>query len=104
MGKFVLAPCIEGELWDIWSFIAKDNPGAATRVIDAIAETFKVVAETPGIGAARKYQNPRLHNVRFFPVSDFPNYLVFYRPIPEGIEVLHVYHGARDLERLFEGD
>ncbi|MEI9893724.1 MAG: type II toxin-antitoxin system RelE/ParE family toxin [Chthoniobacter sp.] len=102
MGKFVLAPCIEGELWDIWSFIAKDNPDAATRVVEAIGETFKTVAATPGLGVARKYRNPRLLNVRFFPVSGFENYLVFYRPTFEGIEVLHVYHGARDLDRLFD--
>ena len=102
VGKFVLAPCIEGELWDIWSFIARDNPDAATQVIEAVGETFQALAATPGLGVARKYQNPRLRDVRFFPVSGFASYLIFYRPIPEGIEVLHVYHGARDLERLFE--
>jgi len=40
--------------------------------------------------------------VRSFPISDFNNYLIFYRPVPEGIQVLHVYHGARDVEALFE--
>jgi hypothetical protein len=34
-------------------------------------------------------------------VSGFDNYLTFYRPIPEGVQVLHVYHGARDIEALF---
>jgi hypothetical protein len=29
-------------------------------------------------------------------------FLVFYGPIPSGIEILHVIHGARDLERLLE--
>jgi len=104
VGKIVLAPCIEGELWDIWSFIAQDNPDAATRVIEAAGETFKALAATPSLGVARKHRNPRLRDVRFFPISGFENYLVFYRPILEGIEVLHVYHGARDLERLFEDD
>lgn len=102
MSKLVLAPCIEGELWEIWSFIAQDSPDAATRVVEAIGETFNILAETPRLGVARKWRNPRLREVRFFPVSGFENYLVFYRPAPEGIEVLHVYHGARDLDRLFE--
>jgi len=104
LGRFVLAPCAEGELWDIWSFIAEDNPDAASRVIEAVGETFKAVAATPSLGVARKYRNPRLRDVRFFPVSGFENYLVFYRPIPAGIEVLPVYHGARDLDQLFEDD
>jgi plasmid stabilization system protein ParE len=34
-------------------------------------------------------------------IAGFNNYLIFYRAIPEGIEVLHVYHGARDIESLF---
>jgi len=29
--------------------------------------------------------------------SRFRKYLVFYRPISGGIEVLHVLHGARDI-------
>jgi plasmid stabilization system protein ParE len=36
-------------------------------------------------------------------VSGFENHLIFYRAIPGGIEVLHVYHGARDIEALFDG-
>jgi hypothetical protein len=35
-------------------------------------------------------------SLRFFPVSRYRDYLVFYRPIPEGIEVYRELHGARD--------
>jgi plasmid stabilization system protein ParE len=48
----------------------------------------------------RKFRNPRLKGVRSWLVSGFENYIIFYRAIPEGIEVLHVYHGARDIEAL----
>ena len=101
MAEFILAPCIEDELFGIWKFIAQDNPDAATRVVEAAGETFKALAATPGLGVVRKFRNSRLRDVRFFPVAGFENYLIFYHPIPEGIQVLHVYHGARDLERLF---
>jgi len=47
MPKFILDPCVEGELWDIWRFIARDNPDAATRVIDAAYDTFKTLAAHP---------------------------------------------------------
>ena len=100
MAEFILAPCVEGELWTIWSFIAKDNPAAATRVIEAAHETFKNLADMPGLGMPRKFRNPKLKGVRSCLVSEFNNYLIFYRPIPEGIQVLHVYHGARDIEAL----
>jgi toxin ParE1/3/4 len=33
----------------------------------------------------------------------FMNYLIFYRPIGGGIDVLRVLHGARDIDRIFRG-
>lgn len=101
MPKFILAPCVENELWAIWKFIAQDNPDAATRVVEAGYETFETLAITPALGRPRKFRNPRLKGVRSWHVSGFNNYLIFYLSIPEGIQVLHVYHGARDIEALF---
>ena len=35
------------------------------------------------------------------PVRKFDNYLIFYRSTPEGLEIVRVVHGARDLPSLF---
>jgi toxin ParE1/3/4 len=99
--KFILAPCVENELWVIWNFIAQDNPDAATRVVEAAHETFKTLAASPGLGRPHQFRNPRLKGIRSWRVSGFDNFLIFYRSIPEGIQVLHVYHGARDIQALF---
>lgn len=101
MAEFVLAPCIEDELWAIWEYIARDNPDAATRVVEAAYETFKALAANPALGRVRKFHHSRLKGVRSWLVSGFDNYVVFYRTTSEGIEVLHVYHGARDIDALF---
>ena len=101
MAEFILAPCVEDELWAIWEYIAEDNPDAATRVFEAAYETFKTLAKNPGLGRLRKFRNPRLKGVRSWLVSGFENYVIFYRATSEGIQVLHVYHGARDIETLF---
>ncbi len=37
-----------------------------------------------------------------WPIRGFENYLVFYRPIEEGIEVTRVLHGARDIRGILE--
>jgi toxin ParE1/3/4 len=37
-------------------------------------------------------------NLRSFPVG---SYVIFYRPIEEGIEVIRVLHSARDIEDIF---
>jgi plasmid stabilization system protein ParE len=33
-----------------------------------------------------------------FVVGDYPNYLIYYRPLPEvtGVRILYVLHAARD--------
>ena len=103
MAEFILAPCVEDELWVIWKYIAQDNPDAATCVVEAAYETFKTLAANPGLGRRRKFRNPRLQGVRSWLVSGFDNYVIFYRATSDGIEVLHVYHSARDIESLFAG-
>jgi toxin ParE1/3/4 len=101
VAEFILASGVEHELWAIWEHIADDNPDAATRVVEAAYATFKTLAANPGLGRLRKFRDQRLKGVRSWLVSGFDNYLIFYRAIPGGIEVLHVYHGARNIEKLF---
>ncbi len=101
MGNYILDPRVEDELWAIWKYIAKDNADAATRVVEAAYETFKTIAENPGLGKTRSFRNSRLRNIRFFPVSGFENYLIFYRIVADGVQVNHIYHGARNIEALF---
>jgi plasmid stabilization system protein ParE len=101
MPNYILDPCVEDELWGIWHFIAQDNPDAATRVIEAAYETFETLAANPGLGKLRRFRSPRLRDVRSWHITGFENYLIFYRSVTDGIQVIHVYHGARDSEALF---
>ena len=47
---------------------------------------------------ANHFSNNLLLAFHSFPVDD---YLIFYRPIVEGIEVVWIVSGYRDLEALF---
>jgi toxin ParE1/3/4 len=98
MAQVFQAPQAELDLLEIWLFIAEDNEPAADRLIRRIAARCEELAEDPKIGRERIELG---QSVRSWPVS---NYLVFYRPRPDGIELLRVLHGARDLEALFEDD
>jgi plasmid stabilization system protein ParE len=49
----------------------------------------------------RRFRNPRLRNIRSWRITGFETYLIFYRAAAGGIQVNHVYHGARDIEALF---
>lgn len=59
-------------------------------------EKCQRLAEYPEMGRAR-YE--LLVNLRSFTVK---NYVSFYQPIRDGIEMLRVLHGARDIHRVFD--
>jgi len=92
------------EMLDQFAFIHDDNPSAANRYVDAAETTFRRLLEFPGIGRLWVSDSPHLANVRVTGVRGFRNYRVFYRSIPDGIEILHVIHGARDIPTLLEGE
>jgi toxin ParE1/3/4 len=86
----------------IWEWIALDNIDAADRFLEAAFGTLKELAQMPGIGRKRSFPHARLRDLRSFRVKGFENYLIFYGPISDGIEVFHVIHGARDLDQVWE--
>jgi plasmid stabilization system protein ParE len=45
-------------------------------------------------------RHPSLKFLRMFRVTGFEKILVLYRPMAEGIEIIRVIHGSRDLQRL----
>lgn len=92
---------IAQDLPDIYTFIAQADPPAAERVLDAVEKTFRQLAQQPDCGAPYPTRNRNLKRLRMFPVSGFPNYLVFYRVETASIRILYVTHGARHLLRLF---
>ncbi|HEX4792581.1 MAG TPA: type II toxin-antitoxin system RelE/ParE family toxin [Humisphaera sp.] len=83
------------EAAEIWHYIAQDNSPAADRLIDDIEHALRFLAEYPRAG---KERSDLARSLRTYPVG---NYLLFYRPMKDGIQLAHIIHGARDLRRLF---
>jgi toxin ParE1/3/4 len=84
------ARAAERDLDEIWCYIGSFDLHAADNWLDTVEAEFKLLAKRPGVGQARPDLAP---NLRFLPVG---NYLIFYRPITNGVEVARVIHGARD--------
>lgn len=78
-------------------YIARDNSAAADRFLRAAEAAFAQLEALPGIGRPFQSDDPRLKELRIWHVKGFPKHLIFYRPLPNGIEVIHVLHGARDI-------
>ena len=84
-----------GEIWDYIAMAGR--PDAADTLLRKFDETIKILSDFPGLGRARPELRPRL---RSLPVG---SYLIFYRPIRDGIELIRVIHGARDIRAAFRG-
>jgi toxin ParE1/3/4 len=82
-------------------YISRDNLGAALRFIDAAEATFEFLAANREVGERCRFSDPRLEEVRVWPVEGFRNHLVYFRPIDDGVQIVRVLHGARDVEALF---
>ena len=93
MACFKLTPLARNDLQDIRSYIAADNPAAATKHLQILKEKCQQLADSPGLGV--KHEN--YCGLQKFPVG---RYLIFYRPTVAGIEVIRILHSARDIERI----
>jgi len=104
MPEYTVSPEAREDLDAIHADISQDNPGAADRVLEATLRTFAKPAKMPGMGPARVFKHSELSNLRSFRVEGFPNYLIFYRPTEDGVGIVRVLHGTRDLDALFSDD
>jgi antitoxin ParD1/3/4/toxin ParE1/3/4 len=82
-------------LFEIWGFIARDDDETANRVEFEFYETFRALAQMPGMGHSRLdlTKKPAL----FFPIY---SYLIVYRPFGADIEIVAVVSAYRNLKRI----
>jgi toxin ParE1/3/4 len=91
-------PRANRDLWEIWDYIADDSPDRADDLIATFDTKFRILAGQPELGRRRDELS---ENLRSLAVG---RYVIFYLPIPKGIEVVRVLHGARDMNALFQED
>jgi toxin ParE1/3/4 len=86
----------EHDLVTIWRYIATDNETAATRLLEKIDRRIESLAQHPYLG---EHQPQFGENTRRIIEG---NYLIFYDALPDAVQILRVFHGARKLDRLFD--
>ena len=84
----------ENDLIEIWTYVARDSPAAADRVLDRLDDRSTLIAQVPGVGARRDDLGPGL---RCLTVG---SYLVVYRQIGDEVEIVRYLHGRRDVRQL----
>jgi plasmid stabilization system protein ParE len=91
-------PEVDNDLIELSAYIAMDSPAAAVAVERAITSLFELLACKPQMGTEFHPLRRTLRGIRMFVVTEYPNYLIYYRPLPDntGVRILYVMHAARD--------
>lgn len=92
MPVIVKRPLALLDVAEIWDYIADDSEARANAFINTIDQKFKNLSEAPHMGRSRDELG---EGMRSFPVS---RYIIFYRPLPDGVDIVRVLHSARDIE------
>ena len=94
MTSYVITDPATVDLLEIETYIAQDNPVAAAKLIADLTNTFDMLAE--GIATFARY--PGYKNLYKYSLG---RYIIFYRKIKGGIEIVRVLHGSRNLRKHF---
>lgn len=95
MSQVMRRPLAEADILEIWDYIAEDSIAAADHWIDRLDEQFRLLATQPKMGRTR---DELAAGVRSHP---FGRYVIFYMPLDDGIDVVRVLHGSRDIDAVF---
>ena len=97
MANLIKSPLARRDLSDIFQYLAKETEvERAQNFLRLIEEKCKLLAQFPEMGRTR---HEFIISLRSFPVK---NYIVFYLPVENGIEILRVLHASRDITEVFD--
>lgn len=72
----------------------------ADRFFDRAEATIGRLARRPRLGARYEGGFAALGELRSCSIDGFRSHIIFYTPVPGGIRVVRVLHGARDIDAI----
>ena len=94
MANLIIVASARQDLADIFDYIARDKPIAAKKWVRKIEEKCELIATTPESGQVRPELGGEIRS------STLGRYVIFYRPIANGVEVLRVIPGDCEIRSL----
>jgi len=81
-------------------YAIEGSPALGHRFLVAADETFTLLASQPEMGWHPRLKDPALEGLRVFRIRGFERVLILYRPMENGVDILRVIHGSRNLQAL----
>ena len=85
-------------------YLTQAGDEIAQRFLDAVEAAVNLLRRSPDIGSPRAFRNPRLAGLRSWPIPGFAAVRIYYIHAGEGLRVIPLLHGKRDVQSLLEAD
>jgi toxin ParE1/3/4 len=94
MPKALLTRLAKLDLIEILAYFYRHSPAAADRFAEEFDNQCRLLARFPKMGASKETFLPEMRSMVV------GKHIIFYRPSPEGIEVLRILYGGRDFRKI----
>ena len=97
--KLLISQRAEADLAYIFAMIALERPSSAEAFKRAVEQNVELLSANPAIGPAIRFRT-RHKRLRFCPITDFQNYIIYYSVGENEVSIERVLDGRRDVLRL----
>jgi plasmid stabilization system protein ParE len=97
-------PDATSELADLLARIHSGNPQASQEVQECVQLTLELLEANPLSGARLRSKKPSLRMLRYATVRYYPQFVILYLPLADGVDVLHIVRGRRSLKNVLADD
>jgi toxin ParE1/3/4 len=80
--------------------VTTEAPEIALRFREAVRRTIESLSQNPHVGPRYSSSNPRIQNLRSWPVAGFEAIRIYYALKEDAIHIIRILHGKRDVRRI----
>ena len=84
--------------------LTAEAPEIALRFREAVRHTIQSLVQNPHVGPRCSSSNPRLQNLRSWPVAGFEAIRIYYAVEPEAMHIIRILHGKRDVRHILRNE
>ena len=95
MNQYIISTEAIRDMEQILDYLANTNINAGEKFLEVFSKKCRYLTEFPLMGRSYREIRPYL---RGLPMK---NYIIFYRLTEQGLEIMRVVKGERDLDALF---
>ena len=84
--------------------VTAEAPEIALRFREAVKRTIQSLTQNPHVGPRYSSGNPRVQNLRSWPVAGFEAIRIYYALDEDALHIIRILHGKRDVTRILRNE